>query len=175
VSKGIVFGGGCFWCLDAAYRIVRGIESSIAGYAGGSAADPTYEQVLSGDTGHAEVVRLEYDESQISLEDILRIFWVIHDPTTLNRQGYDIGAQYRSCIFYEDEEDLETINRSLDEIQKLWNDPVVTQVTELAAFYPADDYHQDYFAKNPEAGYCQSVINPKLLKLRQSAAELLAA
>ena len=174
MSNSIVLGGGCFWCLDAAYRMVRGVSKSVVGYAGGSIGNPTYEQVCSGTTGHAEVVHLTYDPEQISLSEILTVFWTIHDPTTLNRQGHDVGSQYRSCIYYENETDRDAIDASVTDIQQVWSDPIVTEIAPLDTFYPAEDYHQDYFAKNPEAGYCQVVINPKLLKLRQEASQLLA-
>lgn len=172
MARSIVLGGGCFWCLDAAYRAVTGITSCVSGYAGGSVPNPTYEQVSTGATGHAEVVRLTYDE-HITLEDILKVFWTIHDPTTPNRQGHDIGTQYRSCIYYENADDATVIQQSIENTQKLWSQPIVTEVKQLDAFYPAEEYHQNYFAKNPEAGYCQAVINPKLQKLHQQAAELL--
>lgn len=174
MSRSIVLGGGCFWCLDAAYRMVRGVEESVVGYAGGDSPDPTYEQVSSGTSGHAEVARITFEDGVISLEDILRVFWTIHDPTTLNRQGRDTGSQYRSCIFYESDDDIRVIEASMQEVQKLWDDPVVTSIERLDTFYPAEEYHQNYFARNPEAGYCQVVINPKLLKLREKAAELLS-
>lgn len=174
MSNSIVLGGGCFWCLDAAYRMVRGVSKSVVGYAGGSIVSPTYEQVSSGTTGHAEVVHLTYDPKQISLAEILKVFWTIHDPTTLNRQGHDVGSQYRSCIYYENETDRDVIDESVTDTQQIWPSPIVTEIAPLDTFYPAEDYHQDYFAKNPEAGYCQVVINPKLLKLRQEASQLLA-
>lgn len=173
MSHSVVLGGGCFWCLDAAFRLVRGVESSIVGYAGGQETDPTYEAVCSGQTGHAEVNRVTFDEHKVSLDEILKVFWTVHDPTTLNRQGHDIGTQYRSCIFYEDDSDRDIIETSIREVQSFWSSPIVTTVEKLDTFYPAEDYHQDYFAKNPEAGYCQVVINPKLVKLRKEAAELL--
>ena len=154
--------------------MVKGVEEVVVGYAGGTSTSPTYEQVLLGSSGHAEVVRVTYDETVISLDDILSVFWTIHDPTTLNRQGHDVGTQYRSCIFYRDEKQKDIIEQSIKETQKLWNDPIVTEVRQFEAFYPAEDYHQNYFAKNPEAGYCQVVINPKLMKLREHSRELLA-
>jgi peptide-methionine (S)-S-oxide reductase len=154
--------------------MVRGVSSSVAGYAGGDTEDPTYDQVITGTTHHAETVRITYDEDQITLEQILTVFWTIHDPTTPNRQGNDVGTQYRSCIFYENEADRPIIDDSIIEAQKHWSDPIVTEVAKLTTFYPAEDYHQNYFAKNPDAGYCQVVINPKLAKLREKAAELLA-
>lgn len=153
--------------------MVRGVEQSIVGYAGGDTEDPTYDQVASGVTHHAEVVKVVYDPEKVSLENLLTVFWTIHDPTSLNRQGHDVGTQYRSCIYYDDEEDLHVIERSRSHIQKLWPDPIVTEIKRIDHFYIAEEYHQDYFAKNPEAGYCQAVINPKLLKLRQKAADLL--
>jgi peptide-methionine (S)-S-oxide reductase len=175
MTHNIVLGGGCFWCLDAAFRMVHGVEESVVGYAGGDSPHPTYEHVSSGASGHAEVVRITFDDSLVTLEDILRVFWTIHDPTTRDRQGHDVGTQYRSCIYYEEDEDAPVVDASMQEVQTLWDDPVVTTVEKLEAFYPAEDYHQNYFAKNPEAGYCQVVINPKLLKLREKAAELLSA
>lgn len=174
MSSSIILGGGCFWCLDAAYREVRGILSSTAGYSGGPIDHPTYKTVASGTIGHAEVVRLIYDERVISLDSILNIFWVIHDPTTPNRQGHDIGTQYRSCIFYEHDSDRAVIEASVKMAQLLWKDPIVTEVAKFKVFYPAEEEHQNYYAKNPEASYCQVVINPKLNKLRQAAAGLLA-
>jgi peptide-methionine (S)-S-oxide reductase len=155
--------------------MVKGVEESVVGYTGGIDPDPTYETVSSGNSHHAEVVRVTFDESLITLDDILRIFWTIHDPTTLNRQGHDVGSQYRSCIFTENPRDDEIVQRSIAEIQDAWTDPVVTTVEKLETFYPAEEYHQDYFSKNPEAGYCQVVINPKLHKLREKAAKLLTA
>lgn len=173
MSSAIILGGGCFWCLDAAYREVRGILSSTAGYSGGAIDHPTYQKVASGATGHAEVVRLVYDEQVIDLDSILNIFWAIHDPTTPNRQGHDVGSQYRSCIFYEHESDRSVIDASIKMAQLVWKDPIATEVAKFKVFYPAEEEHQNYYAKNPEAGYCQVVINPKLQKLRQAAASLL--
>lgn len=169
----IVLGGGCFWCLEASYQLVKGVTAVANGYAGGSEHDPTYEQVSSGSTGHAEVVKVTYDESIISLDKILGIFWLIHDPTSLNRQGADIGPQYRSTILYENDDQLQVIESSLHEAQSTLDDPIVTEVLPLDHFYPAEDYHQNYFQNHPEQGYCQIVINPKLQKLRKTYAELL--
>jgi peptide-methionine (S)-S-oxide reductase len=159
-------GGGCFWCLDAAYREIEGVTHVVSGYAGGERPNPTYEQVSTGRTGHAEVVQVEFDPDVISYADVLDIFWAIHDPTTLNRQGADVGTQYRSVIFYADDDQRRVAEASRDAIQDAWPRPVVTEIVPLQAFYPAEEYHQDYFAKNPDQGYCQLIINPKLKKLR---------
>jgi peptide-methionine (S)-S-oxide reductase len=159
--------GGCFWCLDAAYRQIDGVTGVVSGYAGGHRPDPTYEQVSTGSTGHAEVVNVEFDPEVISFPEILEIFWTIHDPTTLNRQGADVGTQYRSAIFYNDDAQKTAAEASRDAVQELWSNPVVTEIVPLQAFYPAEDYHQDYYAKNPGQGYCVAVINPKLKKLRE--------
>ena len=159
--------GGCFWCLDAAYRRIGGVTGSVSGYSGGPGANPSYRDVCSGRTGHAEAVQVEFDPEVISYPEILEIFWTIHDPTTLNRQGADVGTQYRSAIFYDGPGQKAAAEASRDDIQKLWPDPVVTEITPLEAFYPAEEYHQDYYAKNPMQGYCVAVINPKLRKLRE--------
>lgn len=166
-------GGGCFWCLDAAYRQIKGVEDVISGYAGGEADQPTYEQVCGGGTGHAEVVQVVYDADIISYEDVLDIFWAAHDPTQLNRQGNDVGTQYRSAIFYADDRQKQAAEDSAMRISQLWPDPVVTEIKPLAKFFPAEEYHQNYFAKNPTQGYCQVVINPKLQKLREKFASKL--
>ncbi len=162
--------GGCFWCLDAAYREIKGVVEVVSGYSGGDKPNPTYEQVSGAQTGHAEVVKVTYDPATISYNDILDIFWAIHDPTTLNRQGADVGSQYRSVIFYVDETQHKSAERSKQQVQALWKDPVVTEVVPLKSFYPAEPYHQNYFANNPTQAYCQVVINPKLAKLRQKFA-----
>lgn len=160
-------GGGCFWCLDAVYREIEGVTGVVSGYAGGTAPNPTYQQVCTGRTGHAEVVQVEFDPDVISYADILDIFWSIHDPTTKDRQGADVGTQYRSVIFTHDDRQAEIARASRDGIQEAWPRPVVTEIEPLSAFYPAEDYHQDYFAHNPNQGYCQVVINPKLKKFRE--------
>jgi peptide-methionine (S)-S-oxide reductase len=159
--------GGCFWCLDAAYRRIDGVTRVVSGYAGGQSANPTYQQVCSGTTGHAEVVQVEFDPDVISYPEVLDIFWTIHDPTTLNRQGADVGTQYRSAIYYHDDKQRAAAEASRDAVQQLWSDPVVTEIVPLQEFYPAEDYHQDYYARNPGQGYCVAVINPKLKKLRE--------
>lgn len=171
-SESIVLGGGCFWCLDAAFRMVKGVTQVVSGYAGGAIENPTYEQVSYEETGHAEVVEVTFDPAVISLDTILIIFWSIHDPTTLNRQGNDVGSQYRSAIYFR-EDQSKTVQESLAEANKVWANAITTEIKPLTTFYPAEDYHQDYFAKNPEAGYCQIVINPKLVKFREKFSQYL--
>lgn len=160
-------GGGCFWCLDAAYRQIEGVTDVVSGYAGGARPNPTYDQVCSGRTGHAEVVQVRYDPDVIAYADVLDILWAIHDPTTLNRQGADVGSQYRSVIFVHDEGQRVAAAASRDAAQQYWSSPIVTEIVPLEAFYPAEDYHQDYYAQHPGQGYCQAVINPKLAKVRK--------
>ncbi len=162
-----ILGGGCFWCLDAAFREISGITDVICGYAGGHWPEPSYERVTTGTTGHAEVVKVIFDPSTIQYSDVLDIFWVIHDPTTKDRQGYDVGSQYRSIILYQSDDEKSIAEGSIAEIAKLWSNPVTTELLPLDVFYPAEDYHQDYFAKNPTQGYCTAVINPKLVKIRE--------
>lgn len=154
--------------------MVRGVTEVTSGYAGGSQPNPTYEQVISGTTGHAEVVKVTFDPYVITLEDVLDVFWTIHNPTTPNRQGNDIGPQYRSIILYPDEEQRHTVEASLEKVKGLWDAPVVTEVAQLKAYYPAEDYHRDYFKRNPRNAYCQFVINPKIRKLREKHASMLA-
>jgi len=172
-SKPIVLGGGCFWCLDASFRLIEGVVSVTSGYSGDSKSTADYYTVASRATNHAEVVKVEFDPKIISLKEILDIFWAIHDPTTLNRQGNDVGPEYRSVIFYFNSDELKIINQSINEVQKLWPNPVVTQVEQLKEFYPAEPEHQNYFANNPEQAYCQVIINPKLSKLREKFASKL--
>ena len=160
-------GGGCFWCLDAAYRQIAGVTNVVSGYAGGARPNPSYEQVCTGVTGHAEVVQITYDPQVIAYPDILDIFFTIHNPTQLNFQGNDYGTQYRSIILYETSSQQRLAQAKLGEVQRLWQEPVVTQLVPLEAFYPAEDEHQDYFHKHPAAAYCQIIINPKLAKLRE--------
>lgn len=164
-----MLGGGCFWCIEAAFSKTKGVISAISGYAGGSVENPSYEQVCGGRTGHAEVVQVTFDTSKITLEDILHIYFLIHDPTTLNRQGHDIGTQYRSAVFYMNEKQKEAVEKVIAELsaEKIYTDPFVTEMLPLEVFYPAEDYHQHYFANNPEQAYCQAVIEPKLAKFRQ--------
>jgi methionine-S-sulfoxide reductase len=165
----IVLGGGCFWCLDPIYKNLTGVEDVVVGYAGGAVPSPTYEQVCTGRTGHAEVVEVTYDPEMISLNGLLNVFFQVHDPTTLNRQGADVGTQYRSIILVKDEAEKEQVEEIVEKIDQsdLWRSKIVTQIEILSEFYPAEDYHQDYYEKNPWAGYCQVVINPKLKKFKQ--------
>lgn len=165
--------GGCFWCIDAAFRMVRGIEKVVSGYTGGNTENPTYEQVCSEITGHAEAVEIEFDQSVITYKQILEIFFSLHDPTTLNRQGNDVGSQYRSAIFYADEDQKKIAEDVLEEVNDIWDGKVVTELKALTKFYPAEDYHQDYFNKNPGNGYCQIVINPKLEKFKKTYSKFL--
>lgn len=158
-------GAGCFWCVEAVFQRIPGVISVMPGYAGGTKPNPTYEEVCTGKTGHAEVAQITYDPTKISYEKILEVFWQAHDPTTLNRQGADVGTQYRSAIFYRDEKQKLAAEKSRAEAQKLFNDPIVTEITPLHAFYKAENYHQNYYKNNPNAPYCVFVIKPKLKKL----------
>ena len=163
-----VLAGGCFWCLDAVYRRLKGVESVVSGYAGGDLPYPTYEQVSLGNSGHAEVVSITFDESVIPPDAILDLFFLIHDPTTLNRQGNDVGTQYRSAMYYADEAQKADFEAALVRAKEHWGDKIVTEVTALDTFYPAEDYHQDYFNKNPGNGYCSIIIAPKINKARSA-------
>ena len=169
-------GGGCFWCLDAVYRELRGVEKVESGYAGGRRASPSYEQVCTGATGHAEVVQVTFDPTAISYGDLLDIFFAIHDPTTLNRQGADVGTQYRSVIYYHTPEQKAEAERKMAELgaSGLLDDPIVTELAPVPTFYPAESYHQDYFRKNPGQGYCRAVVAPKVAKARKAFFEKLA-
>ncbi len=163
----IVLGGGCFWCVEAVFQRLDGVVEVVSGYAGGHVPDPTYEQVVTGRTGHAEVVRVVYDPQKVELAALLDLFWRAHDPTSLNRQGADVGTQYRSAVFHSTEAEAEIVRESLQKLGKsgLYSNPVVTEVAALTTFYPAELYHQNYFNDNPNAGYCRYVIAPKLRKL----------
>ena len=158
-------GGGCFWCLEAVYERVEGVVSVTSGYAGGTVVDPSYEDVCTGSTGHAEVVQIEYDPEKTSYEKLLDLFWKAHDPTTPNRQGADVGTQYRSIILCHDERQKSIAEESLKKAQASYENPIVTEIRQLERFFRAEEYHQDYFDKNPNAGYCRIVIRPKLNKL----------
>ena len=171
--ESIVLGGGCFWCLDAAFRLINGVTGTVSGYAGGTADTANYNLVSGGGTKHAEVVQVQFDPSIITLKEVLDVFRVIHNPTSLNFQGNDHGPQYRSVIFYSGDQQYLVAEQSIADVQKLWDAKVVTELTSLEAFYPAEDYHQDYFNKNPTQGYCQIIINPKLKKLREKFASKL--
>jgi peptide-methionine (S)-S-oxide reductase len=167
--------GGCFWCIEAVFEELRGVESVTSGYAGGHVEDPTYEAVCTGETGHAEVVQVEFDPGEVSYEQLLDVFFLVHDPTTLNRQGPDVGSQYRSAVFYHDEAQRETVEEKIEELEAgdAYDDPVVTEVEPLETFYRAAEYHQSYFEKNPNQAYCSMHIPPKLDKLRATYDELM--
>jgi peptide-methionine (S)-S-oxide reductase len=167
--------GGCFWCLEAVYDEIKGVHSVESGYAGGHTDNPTYREVCNGDTGHAEVVQVRFDPSVVSYRDLLNVFFAIHDPTTLNRQGADVGTQYRSAIFYHDEEQRKIAEELIRDLnaQQIWDRPIVTQVEKLDKFYMAEDYHQEYFARNPYQPYCMAVVAPKVSKFRKHFLELL--
>jgi peptide-methionine (S)-S-oxide reductase len=161
--------GGCFWCLEAVFEELRGVERVVSGYAGGTRPSPTYEDVCSGTTGHAEVVQVTFDPAVLSFRDILEVFFSIHDPTTLNRQGPDVGTQYRSAVFYHTPEQRATTEQIIREISAagLWSATIVTEVMPFQAFYPAEEYHQHYFRRNPNQGYCRAIIAPKVAKFRK--------
>jgi len=168
-------GGGCFWCLEAVYKDLNGVLRVVSGYAGGALENPTYEQVCGGRTGHAEVVQITYDPKVISFRDLLDVFFTIHDPTTKDRQGADVGPQYRSIVLYHDAEQKAAAERAIAEQgeQGVWRAPIVTEVVPLETFYPAESYHQDYFENNPGQGYCRIVIAPKVAKFRKQHLERL--
>jgi peptide-methionine (S)-S-oxide reductase len=166
-----IIGGGCFWCVEAQYKMLKGVKKAISGYAGGAVDNPTYKQVCEGDTGHAEVVQIEFDPAIIAYKDIIDLFWLAHDPTTLNQQGNDIGTQYRSTIMYLNEEQKKIAEASLAEAQKEQTGKIVTEIVPLKKFYSAEDYHQEYFANNPTAGYCRVVVGPKVAKFRHKLEE----
>lgn len=172
----ITLGAGCFWCVETAFRRLRGVQSAVSGYSGGRSQSPTYESVCSGTTGHAEVVQVEYNPSVINTEKILEVFFFIHDPTQLNRQGNDVGTQYRSAVFYHNDEQKTLAQKLIDELNASGNlrSKVVTEVTKFDKFYPAEDYHQDYFNKNPGQGYCSAVVRPKVEKFLKTYKEYLA-
>ncbi len=168
-SEVATLAGGCFWCLEAVFDQLEGVTDVVSGYAGGTRANPTYEQVCSGATGHAEVVQITFDPSVVSFREILEVFFTIHDPTTLNRQGADVGTQYRSAIFYHRPEQKAAAEQVVKEFTaaKIWDAPIVTQIAPLDAFYPAEAYHQEYFQRNPYQPYCQIVVAPKVAKFRK--------
>lgn len=160
-------GGGCFWCSEAIYQMLPGVKSAVSGYAGGDKLNPTYKEVCSGKTGHAEVIQVEFDPAVISYDKLLDTFWEVHDPTTLNRQGADVGTQYRSIILYHNDEQKAAAEKSKAEAQKHFSKPIVTEIVPLTKFWPAEDYHQEYFELNPTAGYCRAVIAPKVEKFKK--------
>ena len=169
VLETATLGGGCFWCLEAVYRELNGVEKVVSGYAGGRMPQPSYEAVCSGVSGHAEVVQVTFDPSVISYKDVLEVFFTIHDPTTMNRQGGDVGTQYRSVILWHDPTQRATAEQVKSEIvaSGLWSDPIVTEIAPLQQFFPAEDYHQEYFARNPYQPYCMAVVAPKVAKFRK--------
>lgn len=167
MSGEIVLGGGCFWCTEAAFKEVDGVEEVISGYAGGHVKEPSYREVCTGKTGHAEVIKIRFDEEQIGLDEIFEFFFRIHDPTTEDREGPDVGSQYRSIILYRDRSQRETIEKFIDDKRPEYRDDVVTEVKELEAFYPAEEKHQDYFEKNPEDAYCTMHAQPKIEKVQK--------
>ena len=163
------FGAGCFWCVEAIFESLKGVESVVSGYSGGFVKNPSYKEVCNGTTGHAEVTQIVYDPQVISFKDLLEVFWKTHDPTTLNRQGADIGTQYRSAIFFHNEEQKKTAEQYKEALDKagIYEKPIITEISPLQNFYKAEDYHQEYFSRNPDQSYCSIVINPKLEKFRK--------
>ncbi len=165
--ESIVIGGGCFWCLDSVFRHLEGVTSSLCGYTAGHVSNPTYEAVCHGGTGHAEVVEIRFDNNVISLDTLLKIFFTIHDPTTLNRQGNDVGTQYRSILLHQNTAQKQQFEQALIDFQANFSNPIVTEIEALGTLYIAEDYHQDYFTNNPGNGYCQAVIPPKMIKVAE--------
>lgn len=172
-TKEIVVGGGCFWCLEAVFNRLNGVSFVKSGYTAGHVKNPSYKEVCSGMTGHNEVIKIEYDPSIITLDILLDLFFAFHDPTTLNRQGNDVGTQYRSGVYYTTEEDKSRIIDAVERAKSNWQNPIVTEIEPLTVFYPAEDYHHDYYTKNPTQGYCNFVINPKVKKLQTQYGTLL--
>lgn len=174
MSEIITLGGGCFWCVEAVYVEMIGVNKVVSGYMGGHVDNPTYEQICTGTTGHVEVIQVEYEPDMVSLELILSVFFTVHDPTTLNRQGNDVGPQYRSAIFYHSDEQKQVAEKVMADVttEGLWPNPLVTELTPADTFYPAEAYHQDYYARNPYQGYCMVVISPKVNKFRSKFAQL---
>jgi peptide-methionine (S)-S-oxide reductase len=170
-------GGGCFWCVEAVFKDLRGVESAVSGYAGGSVPNPTYEQVCGGRTGHAEVVRVTFDPAVVSYREILEVFFTVHDPTTLNRQGGDVGPQYRSIVLYHTDEQRRVAGEVIAQMERdgVWDDPIVTELAPAGEFYPAEEYHRDYFERNPNQPYCQVVVAPKVAKFRKRYMDRLKA
>jgi len=166
-NSSLVLGGGCFWCLDAAYRLLPGVSGVVSGYAGGHQADPTYEEVCAETTGHAEVVKIDYDPAVITREQLIEYFWQIHDPTQVGGQGHDHGSQYRSVMFYSDPAEQKAEEAAKAEAQTRYQRPLTTEIVPLVTFWPAEDYHQDYFNRNPTRGYCAAVIRPKVQHLQR--------
>jgi peptide-methionine (S)-S-oxide reductase len=170
-TESLVLGGGCFWCTEAAYELLPGVKDVVSGYAGGKEQNPTYEQITSKRTGHAEVIKIDYDPAKVSLEKLLNYFWQVHNPTQVGGQGNDIGPQYRSIILYANPAQKAAAEKAKSEAGKVFRDPITTEIVALEKFWPAESYHQDYFRKNPTAGYCAYVIAPKVKKLQQEIAK----
>jgi peptide-methionine (S)-S-oxide reductase len=172
-----IFGGGCFWCVEAAFQQLEGVQSVVSGYMGGRVPNPTYEQVCSGRSGHVEVAQITFDPAVISFQDLLEVFFTVHDPTTLNRQGNDVGKQYRSVIFYRDEEQHKTAQAVVDNLtgENAFANPIVTAIEPASTFYPAENYHQDYFKNHPAQPYCMFVVSPKVKKIREKFSARLKA
>lgn len=168
----ITLGGGCFWCIEAVFDDLQGVEDVVSGYMGGHSANPSYEDICTGKTGHAEVIQVKFDPSVISLRDILEVFLAVHDPTTRDRQGNDIGTQYRSVVFYHASEQKQVVEQVIQSVGggKVWDAPVVTEIAAATTFYPAEEYHQEYFKRNPHQGYCMAVVSPKVSKFRKNFA-----
>ena len=166
-----VLGGGCFWCTEAQYEMLKGVKTVVSGYCNGIKENPTYKEVCAGDTKHNEVIQIEFDPTVISYKEIVDYFWIAHDPTTLNRQGNDVGDQYRSGIYYLNDEQKKIAEESMKAAQKDWDQPIVTEIVPLKKFYVAEDYHQDYFVNNPGQGYCRAVVSPKVSKFRAKLAK----
>ena len=168
------FGAGCFWCVEAVFQELIGVEAVVSGYTGGETKNPTYKEITTGTTGHAEVAQISYDPGKISFEELLEVFWTTHDPTTLNRQGNDVGTQYRSAIFYHNDNQKKIAERSIKEVApQLWDNPIVTEISPLGEFYIAEDYHQNFYTLNPNYGYCRVIIDPKIKKFREKFADKL--
>ena len=166
----ITLGGGCFWCVEAVFDDLQGVEDVVSGYMGGQSANPSYEEICTGRTGHAEVIQVKFDPAIISFREILEVFFAVHNPTTLNRQGNDAGTQYRSAIFYHAAEQQQIADQVIQSVGggKVWDDPIVTEVVPAATFYPAEEYHQEFFRRNPNQGYCMAVVSPKVSKFRKN-------
>jgi peptide-methionine (S)-S-oxide reductase len=166
----ITLGGGCFWCVEAVFDDLKGVDDVVSGYMGGQGANPSYEEICTGRTGHAEVIQVKFDPAIISFREILEVFFAVHNPTTLNRQGNDSGTQYRSAIFYHTPEQQQIAEQVIKSVGggKVWDDPIVTEVVPAVAFYPAEEYHQEFFKRNPHQGYCMAVVSPKLSKFRKN-------
>ncbi len=169
-----IFAGGCFWCTEALFKRIKGVQKVIPGYTGGKSENPNYKDVSSGQTGHAEAIRVTFDPKKISYQDLLYIFFRVHDPTTLNKQGADVGTQYRSAIFYSNETQKDFASKAKLEAQKIYNDPIVTEIVPLNDFYPAENYHQNYYENNPNQTYCKIVIDPKIKKLETELQEYIS-